>query len=151
MKTAFICLVQWVWGFAQNLVGFLLFLAFLRNPHAVFHTAVLTEWKYSRCVSLGMFIFVTGECDLRVQGFTAKQGEDIHRRLAVHEYGHTLQSLVLGPLYIPVILLPSMLWAGLPCCTAMRTGTGRSYYDFYTESWANRWGERGTGEASMER
>ena len=44
--------------------------------------------------------------------------------------GHTVQSKLLGPLYLLVIGIPSLLnaWLGLTKC----------YYDFYTESWCNR-------------
>lgn len=45
--------------------------------------------------------------------------------------GHTVQSKILGPLYLFVVGIPSILNAMFdftPC-----------YYDFYTESWANRY------------
>lgn len=53
-----------------------------------------------------------------------------------HEYGHSVQSRYLGPLYLLVIGLPSLLWA------AWHTyGTPRhDYYWFYTEKWANKLG-----------
>lgn len=52
----------------------------------------------------------------------------------LHEYGHCRQSLYLGPLYLLVIGLPSLIWAAL-----YKPGKG-SYYDFYTEKWADRLG-----------
>ncbi|GHU00152.1 hypothetical protein FACS1894186_0040 [Alphaproteobacteria bacterium] len=56
-----------------------------------------------------------------------------------HEYGHSRQSLALGPLYLPVVMLPSftlnrLAWA-LPTSVF-----DRRYYDFYTERWADAWG-----------
>ncbi|WP_237558582.1 hypothetical protein, partial [Cellulomonas carbonis] len=55
----------------------------------------------------------------------------------MHERGHVKQSIYLGWLYLPVIGVPSIIWAGL-----RRLGlfAGRSYYSFYTESWADRLG-----------
>ena len=51
-----------------------------------------------------------------------------------HEYGHARQSLYLGPLYLLVIGIPSILWA------AFYNGTAYGYYQFYTEKWADRLG-----------
>ncbi len=51
----------------------------------------------------------------------------------MHEYGHTLQSIILGPLFLPVVGLPSLLWAGLPVFRKYREKSAVSYYRFYTE------------------
>ena len=55
-----------------------------------------------------------------------------------HEYGHTMQSRKLGPLYLLVIGLPSIIWAG--CFEGYRKKHGVDYDDFYTEAWANKLG-----------
>lgn len=62
--------------------------------------------------------------------------------LLVHEYGHTIQSAVLGWLYLPVIAIPSVLWYALPVCRNYRKTKHYSYYTFYTERWANHWGQK---------
>jgi hypothetical protein len=64
------------------------------------------------------------------------------RALLAHEYGHTIQSLILGPLYLFVIGLPSLLWAGLPVFQRRRHDRHVSYYSFYPEKWANALGAR---------
>lgn len=56
-----------------------------------------------------------------------------------HECGHVKQSLILGPLYLLVIGLPSILhaWLGsyIGCCWE----NGRyNYHHFYTEKWADK-------------
>lgn len=53
-----------------------------------------------------------------------------------HELGHCRQSMMLGPLYLLVIGLPSIIWAWL----GDRIAPDRSYYWFYTERWADRLG-----------
>jgi hypothetical protein len=53
----------------------------------------------------------------------------------MHELGHCRQSQILGWLYLPVIGLPSLLWAAW-----WNEGRKRSYYSFYTERWADRLG-----------
>ena len=56
-----------------------------------------------------------------------------------HEYGHQIQSMYLGPLYLIVIGLPSIIWAGLIYGHIVpRKPNG--YYKFYTESWADKLG-----------
>ena len=73
----------------------------------------------------------------------------VDRPLLVHEYGHTIQSLVLGPLYLVIIGLPSVVWMNVPALSRWRARTGTSYYAFFTERWANALGERVLGEPSV--
>ena len=56
-----------------------------------------------------------------------------------HEYGHTRQSLYLGPLYLLIIGLPSITWAGLYGKVIKYSING--YYKFYTEKWADKLGK----------
>jgi len=49
-----------------------------------------------------------------------------------HERGHSIQSMILGPLYLFVIGLPSLLWAAW-----WNKDRNVSYYWFYTERWAD--------------
>ena len=46
--------------------------------------------------------------------------------------GHTMDSKILGPFYLLLIGIPSILWAWL------YDPTKHCYYDFYTERWANK-------------
>ena len=76
--------------------------------------------------------------------------EELAQRLLVHEYGHTIQSLLLGPLYFIIIGIPSTLWGFLPLLAKKRKEEGLSYFSFFTEKWANGLGEKVTGQKSME-
>ena len=116
---------QCTWGLFQTLAGAVVCLACRGCPRGVHRGAVVTRWRGQKGLSLGLFIFLP-------------QGDD--DRLLAHEYGHTRQSLLLGPLYLAVIGLPSVVWAGLPALARRRRRRGTSYYDFYTERWADRWG-----------
>lgn len=126
MKRLLFILWQCTWGSVQSLVGAVLFLCCIGKKHYIFHGAVVTEWSCGGSVSLGQFIFLS------------KGREDVRP----HEFGHSIQSLILGPLYLLVIGLPSIIWAGLPVCRSVRRKRRISYYDFYTERWANRLAER---------
>ncbi len=128
-------LLHATWGLPQTIVGAGVLLAAGRHRKRYpFRSAIVTEWKLSRGLSLGPFIFVPRHCP---------------RRLLVHEYGHTVQALILGPLYLPLIVIPSLVWAGTPALERRRRRRGMSYYAFYTERWANHLAERVCHERSM--
>lgn len=118
-------LLLFLWQLPQNLLGLLL-------------AAALRGWESARVdydgrtyhviptfpggVSLGDHVFVK-------YGFLTWEPE------WRHEFGHTVQSRLLGPLYLLVVGLPSLLWAWW-----WNPGRGVGYYDFYTEHWADRLG-----------
>lgn len=54
-----------------------------------------------------------------------------------HECGHSKQSDILGPLYLIVIGIPSLLHNILHYLCS-KIGIKWNYYSFYTESWANK-------------
>jgi hypothetical protein len=81
-------------------------------------------------MSLGKYIFVPFE-NIDPNTFTVQE-------YIKHEYGHTMQSKYFGWLYLLVIGLPSLMWA--QCFVNYRRRTGKSYYSFYTERWANKLG-----------
>ena len=56
--------------------------------------------------------------------------------ITAHEVGHVKQSRYLGPLYLFVIGIPSLIWASIHRSVAPK----KSYYWFYTEKWANKLG-----------
>lgn len=150
MKTALYWLFQCTWGCLQTLLGLIVFLLHLRDRHYLYHGAVITEWQGKSSVSLGLFVFVTAEpyfYDKLKDKYTLPE---LSRRLLVHEYGHTIQSLILGPAYLIVMGVPSTLWGFLPSANRMRREKQVSYFAFFTEKWANALGEWVTGEKSME-
>ena len=138
-------LIQWTWGILQNIPGLLLFAGVLiANPKSVrdlrfFHGALVVPWKLLSSMALGMFIFF---------GHGTRPGA---AQTLVHEYGHTIQSCILGPAYLPVIGLPSVVWAWWPSFRQARREGRRNYYEFYPERWANVCGERVTHEPAPER
>lgn len=142
-------LLQCTWGFPQTLLGFCVFLRHIKCRHFGYHGAVVTEWNLPWSASFGLFLFVTDKPvrDRRKTGRIPRF--QMARCLLVHEYGHTIQSLLFGPLYLVVMGLPSAAWGFLPYFRRKRAD-GRPYSDFFTESLANRLGEWVTGERSMQ-
>jgi len=141
---------QCTWGVLQTLLGSILFLLHCKEQHYSYHGAVVTVWKSKSSISLGMLVFVTAEPYFAGKFSGKMRADELSDRLLVHEYGHTIQSLILGPLYLLVIGIPSTLWGFLPNLNRRRREERKSYFDFFTEKWANCLGEKVTGEKSME-
>ena len=131
MKHILFWLWQWTWGFPQTFVGFIVYLICRKCPHNTYRGCITTRWNNRGSMGMGMFLFLGCE-DPQVR---------------VHEFGHSVQSLILGPLFLPVMGIPSLLWCNLPSCRRLRKEKGVSYYSLYTESTANYLGELVTGEA----
>lgn len=103
----------------------------------MYHGAVVTYWNVEASLSLGLFVFVT-------EG----RKEPRRQRILVHEYGHCIQSLILGPLYLPLVALPSMLWCQLKAFERLRVRKNMSYYDMLIEKSASDLGEKTTREVA---
>ncbi|MBE6753975.1 MAG: hypothetical protein E7559_06475 [Ruminococcaceae bacterium] len=148
MKTLLYRVWQCTWGILQTLLGFVMFILHFRCRHYTYHGAVITEWNVKSSMSLGLFVFVTSEPFFAEKFEGQIEKAELSRRLLVHEYGHTIQSLILGPLYLIVIGIPSTLWGFL--FGKKRKDEQIPYGAFFTEKWANRLGERVTGEKSID-
>lgn len=126
--------MQWTWGIIQNIAGLVLWIYYkIKMPNTRrenYLGAAVTDWDGSGSMGLGMFIF-----------FRHRDAENAEEVL-LHEYGHTVQSALLGPLLIPVIGIPSVVWANTPKLSKKRVDENISYYRFYPEFGANRTGLR---------
>ena len=131
-------LVQFTWGLPQNLAGAFWFLCCLRKKHSLYHGAIVTRVhrkNFSGGWTFGCFIFLTEPLL-----------PDTEHDLRIHEYGHTVQSLFLGPLWSLVIGLPSMLWCNLPPFQRLRRDRAIPDSALYCEGWADRLGQKVLGE-----
>ena len=116
-----------LWQLPQNIVGMIWLNINLIIYHGVNHITTINEnidvyeipTKFGN-VSLGKYII----CSKNPSKNTIK-----------HEYGHCIQSMILGPLYLLVIGIPSFIWA------SVYLNTNKSYYWFYTEKWADKLGK----------
>lgn len=123
-------LLQFTWGLSVNLAGLVVFLCCpKRFPRKRFCNSIVTCLPGNHGgLSLGCFIFLS------------VHSADESRVLCVHEYGHTIQCLFLGPLYWIVVAVPSVIWCY--CFAGYRKKHGVSYDVFYCERWATAWGMR---------
>lgn len=141
------------WGFFQSLAGLVCFMTHIRCRHEIFNACVVTRWHSTSGISLGIFIFIPDEKWIveeniyysRRQVCTPAEFADM---VKVHEYGHTVQSAVMGPLFaVPGIW--SVIWANSKHFQEKRRKEKIDYSRAWPERWANRLGERITGKRSL--
>lgn len=125
---------NWTWELLQSIIALFVMLIFSAKPCGEYKEAKLYTWRNYGGMSLGRYIFLP-------KGFANYKPDttsDYQLNYIKHEYGHSIQSAYLGPLYIFIIGLPSLIWAG--CFENYRKKHNVSYYAFYTESWADKLG-----------
>lgn len=109
------------WGILGTSLGFISGLIFI-----LLGGEVRPEWgKYAKVVAPGYMDSWGGAYSLGPV-LTGWSGFSAWR----HEYGHTWQNRVLGPLYLFVIAIPSLISA---------ISSPSSHNRFYTEKWADHW------------
>lgn len=115
-------IILFIWELLQNIAGFLYLKLSKYKFTARYFLNGNTQIKYYYAkkfpggLTLGEFIFTNGPQHVK------------------HESGHVIQSRILGPLYLPVIGLNSILHAAFHHC--------KNYVHFWTEKWAEKLGRR---------
>lgn len=126
-------LVKYVWQFPQMLAAWIWYIIkrkdILYKEEGKFYKVYVGANRGG--VTLGDRIFIS----------RCYHGEYLNMIIA-HESGHVLQSRYLGPLYLFVIGIPSLLWATFHKSLFPKV----NYYQFYTEKWANKLGGVGINE-----
>lgn len=121
----------YIWQLPQNLVGLILLLFYKKEK--VYHKLNGRTFYYTpemrSGISLGNYIIMNRE--------------DMEDGMK-HEYGHSVQSRYLGPLYLIVIGLPSIIWNIFDSVIVDPiVGYKKSYEIYYSmpwESWADKLG-----------
>lgn len=121
-----ISFLKFIWQLPQNVVALLYYL------YLHFNNYLLDMYEYNGIVV--MVKSTSGSVTLGENVFLSPKASEETKR---HEYGHTKQSLMLGPLYLIVIGIPSILWAALHKTIA----PSKPYGWFYTEAWADKLGK----------
>ena len=125
----------YLWQLPQNICGYLYtkYLKIFKTSYPVsskrakkFGVEVNTQ-PYGGGVSLGKYIIINEDYLLNKVNMNT---------VIKHECGHCIQSKILGPLYLLVIGLPSIIWATMH--TYIPYFNKFNYYSFYTEKWANK-------------
>ena len=115
-------ILLWIWQAPQNIVGLVFRLIYGWTAILFRGVDVVVSSRFPGGISLGRTIVVKRPYLANTDTWN-------------HEYGHTRQSLYLGPFYLFVVGIPSLLWAWY-----WNPSRGVSYYSFYTEKWADKLG-----------
>ncbi len=122
-------ILLWIWQAPQNIVGLvirLIYGGYPLFPLVYKHCVVIQRPNFPGGISLGRTIMVKR---VNIDGYKDNP------TLWDHEHGHARQSLYLGPFYLFVVGIPSLLWAWY-----WNPSRGGSYYSFFTEKWADKLG-----------
>lgn len=119
----------WLWQLPQNILA--LFLEGVLCNSSLrwgkkYGANVIINGVFPAAMTLGNYIFLNNKMPLKILD---------------HEYGHVLQSQLLGPLYLVIIGLPSLLH-NIVYTVLKKLGVTWNYYNFYTESWANNFAKK---------
>ena len=121
-----------VWELPQTMLGLMVY-AFIKWRHKVKDSDVENHRLYVETqntgVSLGLFVFWTPD---------GNRFPYLKNDCRMHEYGHAQQSLMLGPLYLLLIGIPSLSrvfyrWAYYK----IKGESWKKYYFGYPENWAD--------------
>ena len=128
----FLKCIRNIWEFPQKILALVIIKVLSAKQCGEYQDAKLYRWKLKGGMSLSNIIFIPFD-------FNDEQKKEIYYQNYVkHEYGHSIQSKYIGIFYLLIIGLPSIIWAG--CFEKYRKKHNKSYYDFYTERFADKLG-----------
>ena len=124
-------LILFIWQLPQHIValiyfGYLVMMCKDLGVDSRYKQATVIPCIMRGAVTLGNYVFV---------GLNSEYKETVK-----HELGHTIQSKILGPLYLIVIGIPSITYCGLRrIFPSLRK---KNYYDFFSDKSANYLSEK---------
>ena len=122
--------LSWTWGFLMTAVGCLVggFLSIFHDPYSHKHGWYFVVGEGWGGISIGPITIVSREYD---------------RHTLDHEYGHSLQNCIYGPLTIFLVAIPSAVryWYRKYMKAVCPAKKLPSYYSIWFEAQASKWGE----------
>lgn len=124
-------LILFIWQLPQHIIaliyfGYLVMMCKDLGVDSRYKQAIVIPCVMRGAVTLGNYVFV---------GLNSE-----YRKTVKHELGHTIQSKILGPLYLIIIGIPSITYCGLRrIFPSLRR---KNYYDFFSEKSANYLSEK---------
>lgn len=124
-------LILFIWQLPQHIValiyfGYLVMRCKDLGVDSRYKQATVIPCVMRGAVTLGNYVFV---------GLNSE-----YRKTVKHELGHTIQSKILGPLYLIVISIPSITYCGLR--RVFPSLRKKNYCDFFSEKSANYLSEK---------
>ena len=123
-------ILLYIWQLPQNLLGLIMMLFMIPYISKEKYKGItyIVSKKMSGGISLGNYVILSKSYENKLNCL----------KVWDHEWGHTRDSRMFGPLYLIIIGLPSLIWAWLYGLLIPYTYNG--YYKFYTEKRADRLG-----------
>lgn len=120
-------IIMIIWQIPQIVIGLFLLLWYHKS------LKLIRTYRFVRVYACNMPGGISLGCFALINKYNCDEESIKHEGV-----GHTKQSRILGPLYLLVIGLPSILHAGLNniigCCKKHKEG----YYHYWTEKWADK-------------
>jgi len=130
IKLFFINMVFWTWCLPQTLTGLAIYLYIkgsgrLREKSRFKNVCLVKSDNLLLIggISLGKFIIVSDRI--------------FEKNIILHEYGHTIQGYMLGPIYLLVIGIPSLF---LSIISRFSPTVSNNYFRYFPERWADKLG-----------
>jgi hypothetical protein len=130
-------ILLYIWQLPQNIGG--LFVLLFTNPEKKVKmnngNMLYIADKMSGGISLGKYSIINSYYIKNCKTDEDIKNLDVSKHEAI---GHGTQSRYLGPLYLPIVGLQSIIWAWMYGTIIPYTKNG--YYKFWTEKWADKLG-----------
>ncbi len=121
--------ILWTWCLPQSLLGSIYTITYknkiINKKNYKNISLIIIKTNMFEGLSLGKFIFINKENQNNLN--TIK-----------HEYGHTLQNYIFGPLYLIIITLPSSIQFWI---SKYNKNFKKNYFKRFPENWANKLGK----------
>lgn len=124
-------IIMYLWQLPQNIAGVIVFYIYATLSDVIVvdeGTSVSVYTSIKGGISLGAFNFLQ-------RGYYRNPSKYVAKTI-LHTKGHRKQSRILGPLYLLVIGVPSLIWNVLRTC--FKYFRKKDYYSFFTEKWADK-------------
>jgi len=139
----------YIWQLPQHILGLILLGLLRPEKKTLIHNGKTLEYYEYAPDSRVRRLISSGGSYGRYIIMPTRQPNDMHIRVP-HEWGHSLQSLRLGWLYLLVIGFYSAvfcnLWSRVHCNGWEYERYQRWYYSRWTEAWADKLGEVNRGQ-----
>jgi hypothetical protein len=122
--------IMFIWQLPQNIIAIMFLLVIKDKDFVSVQTKDDVNFykikNFDSGVSFGSLVFINAE--------------NSDPRTIRHEYGHSLQSRMLGPLYLIVVGLPSLTMNIICRIKGWDSEYSKNYYNRFPENWADKLG-----------
>lgn len=130
-------ILSWTWGFIESFIGLVIILPLLITKQTYVYKGRLCG-KFPKCFGLGwgfeMGCFFFTSNDVSINPYSSTY-------LKTHEYGHTVQNVIFGPLMLFIVSIPSAIRYWYRLCRIKKDKYVNDYESVWFEKQATRFGQ----------